>query len=69
MVIIINTQNEIDKNIGRKAYKKGNGIFSGLIGTVRKYNSELTNLKGYKLVFSNGSGVFSKLEDLVFIDE
>jgi len=37
--------------------------------TVIKYDNELTDLEGYKVIFSNVSGVFSKLEDLVFIDE
>ena len=66
---IIKLQDENDKNIDRKAYKKGNGLFSGLVGTVKKYDDEFTRLEGYKLVFSNGDGVFSKLEDLVFVDE
>ena len=64
-----NKYDENDKNIGRKAYKKGNGFYSGLIGVVQKYDSEITGLKGYSLKFTDGSGVFSKLEDLVFIDD
>jgi len=70
-VIFINPQiqNENDKYIGRKAYKKGNGLFSGLIGVVQKYDGEFTGLKGYRLIFDNGSGLYCKLEDLVFIDE
>jgi len=57
-------QDEIDKNIGRKAYKKGNGLFSGLIGIVQKYDSF-----GYCLVLPNGSGIYCQLKDLVFVDE
>ena len=61
---IINLQNENDKNIGRKAYKKGNGLFSGIAGIVKKFDGE-----GYCLAFSDGSGVYCKLKDLVFIDK
>ena len=61
-------KNENDKYIGRKAYKKGNGIFSGLVGIVQKSNSNIM-AGGYNLIFPDGSGVYCKLEDLVFIVE
>jgi len=62
-------KDENDKNIGRKAYKKGNGLFSGLIGIVQKYDDEFTELKGYSLVFDNGSGLYCQLKDLVFVEK
>jgi len=61
-------KNENDKNIGRKAYKKGNGFFSGLIGVVKESNSNIM-VGGYNLIFPDGSEVYAKLEDLVFINE
>lgn len=68
MVNIIKSQNENDKNIGRKAYKKGNGFFSGLIGAVQKYDGNIM-IGGYNLILPDGSKVYSKLEDLVFVVE
>jgi len=61
-------KNETDKNIGKKAYKKGNGLFSGLIGTVQKYDGNIM-IGGYNLILPDGSRVYSKLEDLVFVED
>jgi len=62
-------KDENDKNIGKKAYKKGNGLFSGLVGTIQKYDGDFTELKGYSLVFSDGIGLYCKLKDLVFVED
>lgn len=53
----------MDELIGKKGYKK-TGFFAGVVGTI-----ERSDLALYRIVFSNGSSVGARKEDIELVED